>query len=78
MAKGAITRIVHDQGYGFIQPSDNTEDVLFRRSCVDDEHATFDNLHEGMTVEFELEADPQQANESRATHVRLSSRAYTV
>ena len=70
MATGSITRIVSDRGFGFIKASD-TEEVFFHSSSVDE--PTFDELREGQTVEFEVEADPKQPNRSRAAHVRLSS-----
>ena len=71
MATGSITRLVRDRGFGFIKPSDSSEEVFFHRSAVDD--PTFDELNEGQTVEFDSEPDPKQPNRSRAAHVRLGS-----
>ncbi len=71
MATGNISRLVRDRGFGFIKPSDSTEDVFFHSSSVD--QPTFDELNEGQTVEFEAESDPKQPNRSRAAHVRLVS-----
>ncbi len=71
MSTGNISRIVRDRGFGFIKPSDSTEEVFFHSSSVDE--PTFDELNEGQTVEFDAEPDPKQPNRSRAAHVRLSS-----
>lgn len=71
MATGNITRIVRDRGFGFIQPSDNTEDVFFHSSSVD--QPTFDELTEGQSVEYEVEPDPKEPKRSRAAHVRPGS-----
>ncbi len=71
MATGSITRIVRDRGFGFIKPTDSTEEVFFHSSSVDD--PTFDELNEGQTVEFDVEPDPRQPDRSRASHVRLGS-----
>ena len=71
MATGSITRIVSDRGFGFIKAADSTEEVFFHSSSVDE--PTFDELREGQTVEFEVEADPKQPNRNRASHVRLTS-----
>ncbi len=71
MATGNISRIVRDRGFGFIQSPASAEDVFFHTSSVD--QPTFDELSEGQTVEFDIEADPKQPNRSRAAHVRLGS-----
>ncbi|MCH8850870.1 MAG: cold shock domain-containing protein [Chloroflexi bacterium] len=71
MTTGSITRIVSDRGFGFIKAADSTEEVFFHSSSVDE--PTFDELREGQTVEFEVEADPKQPNRNRAAHVRLTS-----
>ena len=52
MPQGTITKIVSDRGFGFI--SAERGEVFFHHSSVA-EHA-FDNLQEGQTVEYELEA----------------------
>ena len=68
MATGNITKIVRDRGFGFIKPSDSTEEVFFHSSSVD--QPTFDELSEGQQVEFDLVPDPKQPDRSRAQHVR--------
>ncbi len=70
MAKGTITRIVRDRGFGFIQLDGATEEVFFHSSAV--EQPTFDELNEGQQVEFETEPDSRQPQRSRATHVKLA------
>jgi CspA family cold shock protein len=71
MATGAITRLIRDRGFGFIQPEGATEELFFHSSAV--ESPTFDELNEGQKVEFETEPDPRQPRRSRAVHVRQSS-----
>jgi len=51
--QGKIKKIVADRGFGFI--SGDQGDIFFHLSSV--ENATFEELHEGQAVEFEL-ADP--------------------
>ena len=71
MATGNISKLVRDRGFGFIKPSDSTEEVFFHSSSV--EQPTFDELNEGQEVEFDAEPDPKQPNRSRAAHVRVAS-----
>ena len=71
MAKGKITKIVRDRGFGIIHVSDSKEEVFFHSSSVD--QPTFDELKEGQKVEFDLVPDPKQPERSRAEHVRLGS-----
>ncbi len=71
MTKGSISRIVRDRGFGFIKPSDSTEEVFFHSSSV--EQSTFDELNEGQSVEFDSEPDPKQPDRNRAARVRLAS-----
>jgi CspA family cold shock protein len=68
MATGKITRIVRDRGFGFIQPEGASQEIFFHRSAVQD--ASFDDLVEGGTVEFDSEPDPKQPQRSRAANVR--------
>ena len=53
MPSGTIKKLVHDKGFGFIQPSDGG-DVFFHHSTVADQQ--FDNLSEGQRVEYTLDA----------------------
>jgi cold shock protein len=71
MATGNITKLVRDRGFGFIKGQDSPDEVFFHSSSV--EQPTFDELNEGQSVEFEVEADPKDSKRSRATHVRVGS-----
>ena len=71
MATGSISKIVRDRGFGFIKPSDSSEEVFFHSSSVD--QPTFDELNEGQEVEFDVEPDPKQPNRNRASHVRMGN-----
>jgi cold shock protein len=53
MARGVIKKIVSDRGFGFISGGD--QDVFFHHSTVLDQG--FDALHEGQTVEYEIEGE---------------------
>lgn len=63
MPMGTIKKIVSDKGFGFIK-SDG-EDMFFHRSSVSG--ATFEELHEGQSVEYEVGQGPKGA---RAENVR--------
>ena len=71
MAKGAIVRIVHKQGFGFIRHADSRTEVVFLKSAVSG--TSFDELNEGQRVEFEFEPDPGEPTRSRAARVRRLS-----
>ncbi|MCH8008041.1 MAG: cold shock domain-containing protein [Chloroflexi bacterium] len=71
MTTGSIVRIVHGREFGFIEPSNNTEDVFFDFKSVD-KNCILDELKEGLEVEYELVLDVMQANRTRAENVRLS------
>ncbi|MGA2034239.1 MAG: cold shock domain-containing protein [Thermoguttaceae bacterium] len=69
MPQGTITKIISDRGFGFI--SGERGEVFFHHSSVSD-HG-FDNLQEGQTVEYELEAgeDPRRKGKGpRAASVK--------
>jgi CspA family cold shock protein len=71
MATGTIKRLVRDRGFGFIQPTGESEDIFFHSSAI--AAGTFDSLNEGQQVEFDKEADPRDSRRSRAANVRLVS-----
>jgi CspA family cold shock protein len=71
MATGSISKMVRDRGFGFIKSADSADEVFFHRSSV--EQDSFDELNEGQSVEFDVEADPKQPNRSRALNVRAGS-----
>ena len=65
MAKGRITRLMRDRGYGFITTEDG-KDIFFHRTAL--RGLRFDSLKEGQSVEFEVETGPKGP---RAVDVRL-------
>ena len=70
MATGKITRLVRDRGFGFIKSDDSNEDVFFHTTSLTG--GVFDDLQEGQSVEFELQADPRNPSRSRAADVRIA------
>ena len=65
MPQGKIKKLVADKGFGFIE-GDQGEDMFFHLSALED--ATFEDLSEGQTVEFEIGQGPKGA---RAENVRV-------
>jgi len=65
VAKGRITRLMRDRGYGFITTEDG-KDIFFHRTAL--RGLRFDSLKEGQSVEFEVETGPKGP---RAVDVRL-------
>ena len=63
-----VLKHVNPRGFGFIVPDGDTHDFFFHISMLRD--CTFDQLHEGQSVEFEEATDPQDRNRRRATQVR--------
>lgn len=67
MALGKIKKLVHDKGFGFIQP-ENGQDVFFHHSTVANQG--FDDLSEGQQVEYEVEqGQPPSGKGPRAASV---------
>lgn len=56
MTKGKITRLAREKGFGFIRVT-GQNDVFFHRSGI--KNALFEELNEGMDVEFELTNPPK-------------------
>lgn len=54
--KGSIIRL-QDRGFGFIKPEDGGDDVFFHASALVE--ITFDDLSEGDTVSYDVEAGPK-------------------
>ena len=48
MAQGTIKKLITEKGFGFI--AGDGEELFFHQSAV--EGASFDDLHEGQTVEY--------------------------
>ena len=69
MARGTISSIRADRGFGFIAPEGGTEDIFFHGSNV--EGTGFDSLREGQAVEFVAGIDSRNAHRNRAEHVHL-------
>ncbi|MDZ4686777.1 MAG: cold shock domain-containing protein [Planctomycetaceae bacterium] len=67
MATGTIKRIVAEKGFGFIVPSDGTEDLFFHVSAL--ESLDFDERLVNRRVEFDQGEDPRTGR-SRAVAVR--------
>jgi len=68
MAKGTITRLIGDRGYGFIATEDG-KDIFFHQTAL--QGLSFDSLKEGQPVEFETEEGPKGP---RAVNIRLSEK----
>jgi len=71
MSSGQITRLMKDRGFGFIKSETSSEEVFFHATSLN--AVTFDELHEGENVEFDVEADPRNPSRSRAANVRRSA-----
>jgi cold shock CspA family protein len=71
MTSGTITHLTN-RGFGFIAPSDpGNPDVFFHGTVV--EGASFDQLHEGMQVSYDQEADPRDPSRQRAVRVAATA-----
>lgn len=68
METGNVVRIVHKQNFGFIAPSDNSEDVFFDSGAAVGQ--LFHELKEGQKVVFDIEPDPTEPTRSRAANIR--------
>ena len=66
MAQGTIKKLVSDRGFGFI--SSNGQELFFHHSAVE---GSFESLHEGQTVEFEIDSTPNPKGKGpRAVQVK--------
>ncbi len=54
--KGTIARVT-DRGFGFITPEDGSKDIFFHANELNG--ISFDELHEGDAVTFELTNGPK-------------------
>ena len=66
MAQGTIKKLIAAKGFGFIGTEDGN-DVFFHTSAI--ENASFEELQEGQSVEFELVDGPKGP---RAEGLRVS------
>ena len=64
MPSGKIKKLISDKGFGFIEG--DRDDMFFHHSAV--EGASFEELREGQTVEYEVGSGPKGP---RAENVRL-------
>ncbi len=68
MPQGTIKKLVADRGFGFIQGERG--ELFFHHSAV--VGTTFDGLHEGQAVEYQVDAG-KGGKGPRATDVKLAS-----
>ena len=66
MAQGTIKKLT-DKGFGFITSSDGGDDIFFHMSAL--QGITFDDLHEGQSVEFSVGKGPKGP---RAENIRTN------
>jgi len=66
MATGTVKWFNSEKGFGFIAPSDGSDDVFAHYSAI--QSFGYKNLEEGQAVEYKLEAGPKgpQATEIQA------------
>lgn len=70
MAKGVIKRLVADRGFGFIAGENRGGDVFFHFSALKD--ARFEDLKEGQSVTYEVDAGGRGDKGPRATSVQIA------
>ena len=68
MSSGKVKWFNAQKGYGFIQPSDGSQDVFVHISAV--EQAGLRGLNEGQTVTFDLERGRQ--GKTAAVNLKIS------
>ncbi len=55
--QGKIKKLVNDKHFGFITPEDGSKDLFFHANELSG--VSFDQLHEGDTVSFEVTDTPK-------------------
>lgn len=63
MMQGTVKWFNESKGFGFIAPSDGSEDVFVHFSAI--EGTGFKNLAEGQSVSFEVEKGPKGLQASK-------------
>jgi len=71
MASGHISRLLRDEGYGFILEDGESQEVEFHWTSVT--AGRLDQLKVGQRVEFDKRPDHRDESKVRAINVRMSS-----
>ncbi|MCF0141234.1 MAG: cold-shock protein [Mogibacterium sp.] len=69
MAIGTVKWFNNEKGYGFIENSEDGNDVFVHFSAIQAEG--FKTLKEGQKVSFEIEDDTKNPNKKRAGNVQV-------
>ena len=64
MASGTVKWFNAQKGFGFIQPSDGSQDVFVHISAV--ERSGLGSLNEGQKVSFDVQTDPRKGKAAAA------------
>ena len=70
MPTGTI-KTLSDRGYGFIQVEGSPDNLFFHVSGL--QGTSFQQLHEGQAVEFDVQPDQRTPTRQQAVNVRLVS-----
>ncbi len=65
MVEGIVKWFNNKKGYGFISPSDGSDDVFIHYTAIQGEEGDFKTVYEGDTVEFDVvdgQKGPQASN----------------
>jgi cold shock CspA family protein len=69
MSSGRISRLVHDQGYGFILEDGRAEEIEFHWSAV--ATGSLEQLRVGQRLEFDKRPHQREGGRTRAVNIRL-------
>lgn len=67
MEQGTIKRLVSDRGFGFISQEGNDKDLFFHSKEL--VGITFEELHEGDKVQFEVAQGPKGPNATQVSKI---------
>ena len=65
MVEGIVKWFNNKKGYGFISPSDGSDDVFIHYTAIQGDEGEFKTVYEGDTVEFDVvdgQKGPQASN----------------